>query len=73
MHQTGKIIIGIGIALVLVGVVVYFAGDKLNWLGRLPGDIRVEKENFRMYVPITTMLLVSVVLSLLVRLFQKFF
>ncbi len=73
MHQTGKIIIGIGIALVLVGVVVYFAGDKLNWLGRLPGDIRVEKENFRMYVPITTMLLVSVVLSLLIRLFQKFF
>ena len=73
MHQTGKIIIGIGIALVLVGVVVYFAGDKLNWLGRLPGDIRVEKENFRAYVPITTMLLVSVVLSLLIRLFQKFF
>ena len=73
MHRTGKIISGIGIALVLVGVVVYFAGDKLNWLGRLPGDIRVEKENFRMYVPITTMLLVSVVLSLLIRLFQKFF
>ena len=46
MQQTGKIIIGVGILLVVVGIVVYFAGDKLNWLGRLPGDIRVEKENF---------------------------
>ena len=73
MQQTGKIIIGIGLLLVVVGVIVYFAGDKLNWLGRLPGDIRVEKENFRFYAPITTMILVSVVISILVRIFQKFF
>jgi H+/Cl- antiporter ClcA len=73
MQQTGKIIIGIGLLLVVVGIVVYLAGDKLNWLGRLPGDIRVEKENFRLYFPITTMILISVVISVLVRFFQKFF
>jgi hypothetical protein len=73
MHHTGKIIIVIGLLLVLAGIVVYFAGDKLNWLGRLPGDIRVEKENFKLYIPLTTMLLISVVLSVLIRLFQKFF
>lgn len=73
MQQTGKIIIGVGLLLVVIGVIVYFAGDKLNWLGRLPGDIRVEKENFRLYAPITTMILVSVVISILVRIFQKFF
>lgn len=73
MQQTGKIIIGVGLLLVVIGVIVYFAGDKLNWLGRLPGDIRVEKENFRLYAPITTMILISVVISILVRIFQKFF
>lgn len=73
MQQTGKIIIGIGLLLVVVGFVIYLAGDKLNWLGKLPGDIRIEKENVRFYAPITTMLLISVVVSLLIRLFQKFF
>ena len=73
MQQTGKLIIGVGLLLVIVGIVVYFAGDKLGWLGKLPGDIRVEKENFRFYAPITTMILISVVVSVLVRLFQKFF
>ncbi len=73
MQQTGKIIIAFGLVLIVAGIILYFAGDKLNWLGRLPGDIRVEKENFRFYFPITTMILVSVVVSLLVRIFQKFF
>ena len=72
MPQTGKIIIAVGLILVLIGIVVYFAGDKLNWLGRLPGDIRVEKQNFRFYLPITTMIIVSVIGSILIRVFQKF-
>jgi hypothetical protein len=73
MQQTGKMILVVGLLLVVVGIVVYFAGDKLNWLGKLPGDIRVEKENFRFYAPITTMIIISVVVSLLIRIFQKFF
>jgi hypothetical protein len=73
MQQTGKIIIAVGVILVVVGIVVYFAGDKFNWLGRLPGDIRVEKENFKFYFPITTMIIISVVGSILIRIFQKFF
>lgn len=73
MQQTGKMILIVGLLLVVVGIVVYFAGDKLNWLGKLPGDIRVEKENFRFYAPITTMIIISVVVSLLIRIFQKFF
>ena len=73
MQQTGKMILVVGLLLVVVGIVVYFAGDKLNWLGKLPGDIRVEKENFRFYAPITTMIIISVVVSLLIWIFQKFF
>ena len=71
MPSTGKLIIYFGLFVVLIGVVVYFFGDKLSWLGRLPGDIRVERENFRFYFPVTTMLLLSVLLSLLIRLVQR--
>ena len=69
---TGKYIILIGVAIIVVGVVVYFLGDKLHWVGRLPGDIRVERENFRFYFPITTMILFSLILTLLIALVKKF-
>ena len=69
--QTGKWLMIIGGAIILIGIVVYFFGDKLHWIGRLPGDIRVEKENFKFYFPITTMILLSVVISLLLYLIRK--
>ena len=72
MPNTGKLIIYGGIFIILIGLVVYFFGDKLSWLGRLPGDIRIERENFSFYFPLTTMLLISVLLSLLIRLLQRF-
>ena len=72
MQPIGKILIIAGILIVIAGVVVYFAGDKLSWLGRLPGDIRIEKENVRFYFPITTMILVSVVLSAIIAIIKKF-
>jgi H+/Cl- antiporter ClcA len=64
-QQTGKYIIGIGAIIVVAGLLVYFFHDKLHWLGRLPGDIRVERENFRFYFPLTTMILLSLLLTLL--------
>ena len=45
--QLGKYIILAGLAIVVVGIIIYFFSDKLNWIGRLPGDIRVQKDNFR--------------------------
>ena len=71
-QATGKYIILIGIAVVAIGVIVYFLSDKLHWLGRLPGDIRVEKENFKFYFPITTMLLLSGLLNLIVWIVRRF-
>ena len=65
--ETAKLIIGVGVVVLLIGVVVYFFGDKLSFLGRLPGDIRVEREGFRFYFPITTMILVSLLVNLLMR------
>ncbi|MDQ6757673.1 MAG: DUF2905 domain-containing protein, partial [Bacteroidota bacterium] len=47
---------------IIAGVIIYFFHDKLNWLGKLPGDIRIEKENFKFYFPITTMIILSITL-----------
>jgi len=69
----GKYIILIGAIIIIVGIIVYFFGDKLHWIGRLPGDIRIERENVRFYFPITTMILFSLLLTIIIRLFRHFF
>ena len=69
--QTGKAIILVGLIIVAIGLIIFFFGDKLRWLGKLPGDIRIERENFRFYFPITTMILISLILNILWRLFKK--
>jgi len=71
--ETGKWIIGIGAIVILIGIIIYFFHDKLNWIGRLPGDIRIEKENFRFYFPIVTMILFSLLGTLIIWLIRKFF
>lgn len=69
--ETGKWIIIAGIFIVAVGIIIYFFHDKLNWLGRLPGDIKVEKENFRFYFPFTTMILISIIVSIIIKIIKK--
>jgi hypothetical protein len=71
--ETGKWIIAIGLFVVIVGVVVYFFHDKLHWIGRLPGDIRIEKENFKFYFPIATMIIFSLLLTLIIQVVKRFF
>lgn len=70
--NVGKLLIIIGVAIVMIGFVVYFLGDKLSWFGRLPGDIRIEKENGIFYFPITTMLLLSLVLNVILWAIKKY-
>lgn len=69
---TGKYLILAGLLLTIIGIFVYFFSDKLHWFGRLPGDIRVEKENFRFYFPITTMILASLLLNLIIVVIKRF-
>ena len=64
---------GIGATLIIIGLLVWFAGDKLNWFGRLPGDIRIERPGFSCFFPITAMIIVSIVLSILLSLLSRFF
>jgi hypothetical protein len=72
MQNLGKTIIIIGIAVVVIGLIIYFAGNKLNWFGNLPGDIKIKKENLSFYMPITTMILLSIAISLILWLVRKF-
>jgi hypothetical protein len=70
-RQVGLLIVIGGAGLVIIGLLIY--SGALSWFGRLPGDIRFEGENTRVYVPLVSMLLVSVVLSLLFYLLRRFF
>ncbi|HVG08689.1 MAG TPA: DUF2905 domain-containing protein [Thermoanaerobaculia bacterium] len=67
----GLLLVGLGVAAILVGLLVW--AGWLSWFGRLPGDIRIERENVRVYFPITSMILISIVLSLLMALLRRFF
>lgn len=69
--DTGKWIFIIGIAIAAIGAFLFFFHDKLHWIGHLPGDIRVEKESFRFYFPLTTLLLINAVIWILLRIFRS--
>lgn len=66
-----KYLIVTGLILVVAGLLWYFFGDKLGWVGRLPGDIRIERPGFRFYFPFTTMILGSLLLSLIMYLIRR--
>ncbi len=72
-QQTGKYILIIGIVIVVAGILVYFFHDYLKWIGRLPGDIRIERENFRFYFPLATMFVLSLLATLIINIFKRFF
>jgi hypothetical protein len=74
MADLGKILLGLGLVMVVLGGLLLLAGNsagKVPWLGRLPGDIYIERENWRVYFPLGTSILISVVLSLLFWLFFR--
>ena len=68
-NPTGLLIVVVGAALVLVGLLVW--SGAVSWFGRLPGDIRIERENARVYVPLTSMLLISVALTLVAAIVRR--
>lgn len=60
----GKLLIIIGIVFIVAGIIVMYS-DKIPYLGKLPGDIRVERENFRFYFPVMTSIILSILISLI--------
>jgi len=66
----GKLLILLGVFIILIGVFLLL-GDRIPWLGRLPGDIIIKRERFTFYFPLATSILISVILTLLFTVFRK--
>ncbi|MBS3807214.1 MAG: DUF2905 domain-containing protein [Bacteroidales bacterium] len=71
IQQTGKYMIIIGAILVVVGAILLLPGNKFQWFGNLPGDIKIKRDHFVFYAPIVSMILLSVFLSFLFWLISK--
>jgi Mg2+/citrate symporter len=71
MRDIGRLLLIVGIVTTLIGLVLW-GGFAPKWLGRLPGDIRIERGNSAFYFPIVTCIIISIVLSLVFSLFSNF-
>ena len=69
-NELGKVLIVTGILFVAIGLLLTFGG-KLNFIGKLPGDLRIERENFSFFFPLGTCLLISLLLSLIFWIFRR--
>jgi Protein of unknown function (DUF2905) len=69
--ELGRLIVGAGVFLVVVGLLLW--SGALAWFGRLPGDIRIERDTVRVYIPLVSMLLVSVALSILLYIVRRLY
>jgi uncharacterized protein HemY len=63
VESLGKILVIFGVIIVIVGVILMFF-DKIPVIGKLPGDIKIEKDNFKFYFPITTCIIISIIVNL---------
>lgn len=67
----GKLLTGIGVILVAAGLAFSYAPWLIDWFGKLPGDIRIEDEKRFVFIPITSMLVISIILTLIINLFFR--
>jgi uncharacterized membrane protein len=70
LNPLGKMLIFFGAVLILVGGAILLAG-KIPWIGKLPGDIFVQKKNFSFYFPITTSIIISIILTLIFSILSR--
>jgi hypothetical protein len=70
MAGFGKALIYLGILMAVVGV-IFLLGGKIPWLGHLPGDLTIEREGYTFYFPLTTCILISVIISLVLYFFKR--
>jgi uncharacterized membrane protein YkgB len=66
----GKMLILLGVVIIVIGLLL-LVGEKIPWIGRLPGDIIIKREKFTFYFPLATSILISIILTLLFTLFRK--
>ena len=74
MREIGKALLGFGLLMVVIGGVLFIAGNlsgRVPWLGRMPGDIYIQRDNWKFYFPLSTSILISIILSLILSLFWR--
>jgi len=69
--MTSKLLIGIGLTILVIGLVLRYAPWLLHWFGRLPGDINTQRDNVRIFVPITSMIVISILISIIINIFFR--
>ena len=73
MTDFAKLLIIIGLVITFSGLLVLVATRFFPWLGNLPGDLRIERENFNLYVPLATMILISILATVLLNIILRIF
>lgn len=68
----GRLFILIGMGLIIIGIVIKYAPGLVSWFGKLPGDIRIVNENRKIFIPITSMVVISLVITVIVNLIRFF-
>ena len=68
----GKILIYVGIYILMLGILIHFYFDKTNWFGNLFGDIKIIKSNFQFHFPFMSMIVISVILSIIINIINRF-
>ncbi len=71
MGNIAKLLISIGVLFIIMGLFTWLFGGLFSWFGKLPGDIRIQNGNFSFYAPITSMIIISLILNLLLYIFSK--
>jgi len=73
MADLGRLLVIIGLSIAFGGLIIWLAARYLPWLGNLPGDIRVEGDNYKIYFPLATMILVSIIGTILLNIIARAF
>ncbi len=71
MNTIPKLLISIGLLFIIMGLFTWLFGGLFSWFGKLPGDIRIQGENYFIYAPISSMLLISIILNIVFYIFSK--
>jgi len=67
----GKIIIYVGCFLIFLGFLIHYFGDHLKWFGNLPGDVKIANKNINIFIPFTSMILLSILLTVIINFLKK--
>ena len=67
-----KMFIYLGFFLIFTGIIFHYFGEYLKWFGKLPGDFKINQKNFKIFIPLTSMLLISILINVIIVFFKKF-